>query len=80
MICNDLDCPLMLLIREVSCISPSQNLHSVSILHECTNSCILKQVSCSKRVECEDIQTTQTEFIHDWNNDTFCLNVYCMSN
>ena len=80
MVCNHLDCPLLLLTREVFCISPSQVLNSVSILHECIDSCTFKRVRFSKRVEREDIQTTETEFIHDWNNDTFCLNVYCMSN
>lgn len=80
MVCNHLDCPLLLLTREVFCISPSQIFHSVFIMHECTDSCTFKQVCSSKRVEREDIQTTETEFIHDRNNDTFCLNVYCMSN
>ena len=44
------------------------------------NALIRVYLSCSKRVECEEIYTTETNFIHYWNNDTFCLNVYGMSN
>ena len=75
MVCNDLDCPLMLLTKRLACVSPSQILCPVSVVHECTETCEFREVLSSRTVEREQIQAIKTEFFHDWNNDMFCLNI-----
>ena len=75
---NDYDCPILSLTNLVYCISSEHILQSVSIIHECTTTCVFVTKSVSKRVEHEDVNTSSLAYDHDWSNKLFCHNVYCM--
>ena len=76
LICNDFDCPFLLLSSDVYFITPHAIFTTVSVVHECSRSCT--EVLSSRIVERENVQCHQTVFEHDWCNNVYCLNVYCM--
>ena len=76
MICNDFNCPLLLLSSNVYFVRPSAVISAVSVVHECSMSCTFKEITSSRVVERETVQCYQTVFEHNWNNN-ICI-VYCM--
>eukprot|EP00731_Ephydatia_muelleri_P004904 Em0002g1080a len=68
-ILNDIDCPLLTLTKQLLLVPPSTLVCAVSICHQCSSSCTLKEQS-----------NGQLLFKHDWNNDMYAYNIYCMSN
>jgi hypothetical protein len=78
LICNDFDCPLLLLSTDVCLVRPCAIISVVSVVHECTPSCTFKEITTPRVIEREAIQCNQTVFEHDWSNMMYCLNVYCM--
>ena len=77
---HDLDCPLLMLTQNLSFISPSAIQRPISIVHECSETCTFHQSPTFTTIECEAVDTNKIVLKHDWNNDVFCHNVYCMSN
>ena len=77
-LCNEFDCPLLTittLFRSVpsNCIS-----HSVSIMHECSSSCTFEHADTTTVVECEHVTSRKLVFVHDFSNNLYAFNVYCM--
>lgn len=73
---NELDCPLLELEERIEVIRSNKVTQSVSIIHECTHTCIFK--STSKRI-IEREQVTSEDgltYHHDKTNNIYCLNVY----
>ena len=62
LICNDSDCPLLLLSSNVYLIRPGAIVNAVSVVHECGRSCTFKEISSSRVVERENVQCHQTVF------------------
>ena len=78
---NDLDCPLLILTQNLSFISPTKIECPISVVHECSETCSFHQsTTFTTYIEREAVNTNKVIFKHDWSNDVFCLNVYCMSN
>lgn len=77
-IVNEFDCPLMTMSNILYCIPSKWILHAVSIVHECSNTCLYSTTTTSERVEQIDIQTSKLTLTHDWTNKIFCFNIYCM--
>ena len=77
---NDLDCPLLLLTQEIHGIGPQCISKSVSIFHECTDSCVLVECTAQCDMEREQVEKTKLVYKHDFSNNLFCYNVFCMSN
>ena len=75
---NEYDCPLLTLSKTVFCISSSNVLRSVSVVHECTESCNFKTARvCSKSGKTGHVCNTLV-YCHDWNNPIYCYNVFCV--
>ena len=65
---NDYDCPLLTLTANITIISSSIVIQSVSIVHECTATCVFTTLPNICTVERERIELTQLIFKHDWTN------------
>ena len=59
-ILNDIDCPHLTLTKQLLLVPPSALVCAVSICHQCSSSCTLKEQS-----------NRQLLFKHDWNNDMY---------
>ena len=70
---NDYDCPLLSLSSLFRCVFSTSIMQSVSIMHECTPTCVVKQVNSAMQVERHSIISPKYLFVHD-----FCVFVYCM--
>ena len=78
-ITNDYDCPLLNLTSCVRSITPLAIARSVSIVHECTNSCSFVQCQTRQRVERCSVLVHKLAFQHDFSNTLYGLNIYCMN-
>ena len=72
---NDYDCPLLTLTANITIISSSIVIQSVSIVHECTATCVFTTLPNISTVEREIIELTQLIFKHDWTNMFYCFNI-----
>ena len=75
---NEYDCPLMTRTSIVRFIPSVQVVRSVSVVHQCDRGCKTADTSTTTTVERQQVSVRKTIFQHDWNNDLYCLNVYCM--
>ena len=75
---NDFDCPLLMLTKDIEYVDPTSLVRSISIVHQCSSSCVFKETVSRMLVEREAIESHRIIFEHDWSNDMFCLNNYCM--
>lgn len=78
-ISNDYDCPLLTMTNSVLAIVPSMVRMAVSIVHECTDTCIFVRCQRTRRLEREDVSTNSLVFRHDLCNAMYCLNTYCIN-
>lgn len=79
-IVNDFDCPVLSLLNDFYAISPDCVLTPVSVVHQCTHTCVFLEKLSSSNIERESIATGHSiVFEHDWSNSMYCLNVFCMN-
>lgn len=78
-VCNEYDCPLLHAEQKVTVVPASSVNFSVSIVHECGQSCVFSVQPRQRRVERQVIvDCDNLVYQHDFSNNLFCLNVYCM--
>ena len=77
---DEFDCPLLQLTTEIYAISSKQIVKSVSVVHSCTDSCVLVERNTPNLVERESVPTSKITFTHDLSNNIFCYNVFCTNN
>ena len=77
-ITNDYDCPLLSLTNLFHCIPAHYVFQSISVIHECTSTCNLQCVYTSSTVERLSIPSQKHMFVHDFSNNLYSFNVYCM--
>ena len=53
-------------------------MHSVSIMHECSSSCTFEHADTTTVVEREHVTSRKLVFVHDFSNNLYAFNVYCM--
>ena len=75
---NEFDCPLLSFTNLIYCIPSNFVKHSVSVVHECSHTCMYISALTSKKVEHEGVDVSELVFTHDWSNNLYCLNIYCM--
>lgn len=75
---NDLDCPILTLTNDFYAIPPNHILTPVSVVHQCNDACVFVQKVSSSSIERESVSKHSVVFEHDWSNDFYCLNVFCM--
>ncbi len=75
---DDLDCPRYALMNELFVVDTHDILTAVSMVHKCESSCGFVSKSFSRNVERENISTSRLEFIHDYSNVQYCLNIFCL--
>ena len=72
------DCPIFELTKTIFTTEATNVLKSVSFVHLCGDSCKFEEISTPELLEQEEVDTTGLHFIHDYKNDMYCYNVYCM--
>lgn len=75
---NEYDCPILSLSNLFCCVPSTSINHSVSVVHECSSSCVFRRISTTTTVEREKVQACKLCFVHDFSNSMYALNVYCM--
>ena len=78
-IVNDFDCPMLTLTNDFYAILPNHILTPVSVVHQCDAACVFVQKPSSTHVERESVSEHSLVFEHDWSNNMYCLNVFCMN-
>ena len=76
---NEFDCPLLSMTNLCYCIPSASICHSVSVVHECTHTCTFTSILVSKQVEHESVELVQKYYQHDWSNNMYCHNIFCMN-
>lgn len=79
---NNFDCPLLHMTAQLYGVSPSTIIKSVSVVHECADSCKIDEGSYAQcELERETISRRNIMlFKHDFSNDLFCYNIFCTAN
>ncbi|KAL5500101.1 hypothetical protein EMCRGX_G011604 [Ephydatia muelleri] len=79
---NSFDCPLLLRTNIIHLVPAACLKHAVSVVHQCDSRCGWMEKDQPTQVEREliSVNTTVFEHEHNWNNNKYCFNVYCMSN
>ena len=75
---NEFDCQLYQRTTLFRCVSSQCISHSVSVIHECTPTCVFKHVTTTTSVERHPVDVHKLAFQNDFANDIYCLNRYCM--
>lgn len=78
-IVNEMDCPLLQATDRFDVVPSVDVMGSVSIIHECNNSCSVQQ-SRTARIERETVTILGGEsFRHDLTNKFYSVNTYCIN-
>ena len=78
-ITNELDCPLLERDDNLFSMPPHWVSRAVSVVHECTSTCVFRETEQSQTVERECVKVNKLVFQHDWSNPHYCLNIFCIS-
>ena len=77
-LCNEFDCPLFLLSKKITILTPQKIDRAVSFVHHCNATCHFRATQVNQSVERETIPVSRNCFIHDLTNRCYCLNVFCI--
>ncbi len=77
---NERGCPLLSNSLHIQSIPSADVLCPVSIVHNCDSRCTLESKRKRRMVERENITTNTLVLKHDFNNEIFALNIYCLNN
>ena len=76
---NPYECPLMTRTKIICSVSSNLVDRSVSVVHECDSRCaIQEEASATATVERSAVSIKKTSFLHNWNNDLYYYNIFCM--
>ena len=75
---NEYDCPLMELTRTLFTVLSVNIQAAVNIVHECTSTCMFSEEMTMQSIEREHLESHKLNFTHDWGNDVYCYNVFCV--
>ena len=64
---NEKGCPLLFSLPVLTVVPASSIQTEISIVHECGQSCRIEHT------------TFGLVYVHDYSNNLFCLNIYCMN-
>ena len=76
-IVNNFDCPLYILSSNFKLVSTASIAAEVSFVHECNDRCKFASDLCLRLVE--NISVDKLHFAHDYDNNMYCLNIFCMN-
>ena len=77
-IMNQFDCPVLNLTKSIITTESANIKRAVSFVHECSASCVYKEVTSVHNVEREEAVQKELILQHDYSNTSYCLNVYCI--
>ena len=79
-ILNEAECPLLWLTSKLIAVKPTDILKPISIVHECTSLCSVKEDVVSRRLERELTTQQLLTFRHNFSNNMFSFNIFCINN
>jgi len=77
---NEYDCPLYTITDVFHTVPSGCISHTVSVLHECTDSCVFKRVDVQTHVERETVTSHKLVFDHDFCNNIYSRNISILNN
>ena len=78
-ISNEYNCPLLLCGYTIKLIRVTYVASAVSVMHECTSTCTFSNQLQPQTIERQSVVHNSLTFEHDFSNDLFSLNVYCLN-
>ena len=75
---NEYDCPLYSLTDLFHCVQSLCINHTVSVVHECSSSCMFKSLPVGTQVKRQTVMSHKLTFDHDFCNNIYSRNLYCM--
>ncbi|KAL5510378.1 hypothetical protein EMCRGX_G005916 [Ephydatia muelleri] len=71
---NHFDCPLFTPTNILRVLPSVIILVSVSVIHKCNPTCILKEKTAETRLEQQSVTQKTVFVLHDWSNTLYCYN------
>ena len=76
---NEQDCPLLTLTKTLCVVPSSAVITHISVIHQCTSTCNITTQPFTIEREREQLSNEKLVHYHDFSNDMYCLNVFCMN-
>ena len=76
---NEFNGPLLSATSIIMRVSSQAVISSISVAHECCSTCTFQQEHNRFLIEREQVDIAGLQYIHDFSNNLFCLNVYSMN-
>ena len=70
-------CPLLTLTKVLWVLSPTAIVRAVSVIHQCTSTCVADFMRVATRTERQRITENTLRLKHDRSNTMYCYSVYC---
>ena len=77
-ILNEQDCPLIQSTNIIMVINSKDIVAPVSLVHQCTSTCKFSLQTVTTTIERKSAEQNRLIFKHDFINDIYCINNYCM--
>lgn len=75
---NDCDCALYELSNTIIATEAPNIKRAVSFVHQCTATCIFEEGPTLVQIEREQLTQSKLHFKHDYSNNLYCYNRYCI--
>ncbi len=76
---NEYDCPLLILNKNIFVLPSRTIVTHILVIHQCTNTCEVTKQSWNILHEREQVANHTLVLSHDFSNDLYCLNIFCMN-
>ena len=76
---NRFDCPIYCLSTSIAVLASSKIITFVSFVHHCDDSCMFLEDTVTDQIDHQNIDTEKLLFKHDYSNNKFCFNIFCMN-
>ena len=78
---NDTDCPMFELSRYIEAVEGCKVLKAVSFVHDCfSEGCHFEEMVTTVPIEREKkVGVNKKVFVHDYSNNLYCFNNYCLN-
>ena len=76
---SETDCPLFELSRTIKTVEGCKMLKAVSFVQDCSRGgCHFEDVVTAVAIEREKVAQKRIVFVHDFSNNVYCYNNYCL--
>ena len=77
---SDTDCPMFELSRNIEAVEGCKVLKAVSFVYDCfSEGCHFEEMVTTVPIEREKVGVNKKVFVHDYSNNLYCFNNYCLN-